>query len=58
MDTAAGISFGKGGDKEGGTLGRLEVWGGPRIYSVLGVELFGKLEDINIFCFHALFFHA
>lgn len=58
MDATSGISFCEGCNKEWGTLRGLEGWGRSQVDSLLGIKLFGKFEDVDIFGFHEFFLYA
>jgi hypothetical protein len=58
MNATSSIALGKGSDEERRALGGFERGWGSEVYALLGVNLFGEIEDVDILRLHELFLDA
>lgn len=58
MNATSGIALGKRSDEERRALGGFEGGWGSEVDALLGVDLFGEFEDVDILRFHELFLDA
>ena len=58
MYAAPGSAFREGSNEEWGALGGLESGGRSEVDSLLGIQLLGEFEHVDVFGLHELFLHA